>query len=463
MDERGAVLRMGFERIARRFPRPTSLASLLYLDENHHASSPSLLRIAVLCFFWYSSSALTNNTSKQIMGLYSIPVTLTWVQFGFVALYCFLFSKYTLPPTKRIRPLDLSMARQTAVISLFQITSHVFSSVALTRVTVSFAHTIKALSPLFTVLFYRFIYQIAYSSQVYVSLIPLTLGVMLVCAARLQFDYVGFLCALAATVIFVVQNIVSKKILVANQPVLGPSLPSVSRMTGPITTNTSKLNKMNMLFYCGTLSFVFMIPIWLYYEGAELLVKPGSPNFVPLHPGRGMNSSRFMFVVQVVFLMAVNGVTHFSQNLFAFSLLAMVSPVHYSVASLCKRIAVISASIVWFNDYVDTYQIFGLLLTFFGLYLYQKARKSVDKGEARWEANIEHPESANSFKQSKSGSSVNFLYTPIKEPSSPPVLASVEGSVLPRISSLSTNLYSNHLESISKKSHYRKASIHRVS
>lgn len=50
----------------------------------------------------------------------------------------------------------------------------------------------------------------------------------------------------------------------------------------------------------------------------------------------------------------------------------MVSPVTYSVASLIKRVFVIIVAIVWFGQKTTGVQAAGILLTFIGLYLYDR-------------------------------------------------------------------------------------------
>lgn len=83
----------------------------------------------------------------------------------------------------------------------------------------------------------------------------------------------------------------------------------------------------------------------------------------------------------VAYYFFANGTVHFLQNVIAFAILATTSPVTYSIASLIKRIAVICIAIVWFNQSVHPVQGFGICLTFTGLYLYNKAKGDVDRGE----------------------------------------------------------------------------------
>lgn len=87
-----------------------------------------------------------------------------------------------------------------------QIVGNFFNSMAYETISVSLAHTIKALSPLFTVIAYKLWYGIVYHRPVYFSLFVLTVGVGMVCATNLRFDFGGSLFALGSTFIFVMLN-----------------------------------------------------------------------------------------------------------------------------------------------------------------------------------------------------------------------------------------------------------------
>lgn len=380
--------------------------------------TPENMKIVILCFLWYFSSAFSSNVAKEIFQTWNFPVTLTYVQFIFVALYCFIFGFFTnffdprsnsyglsspiglpmwvskniifhllssvfLPVFKivysfwkvlvewisiglgigeldsiemthsemekgrvsltdtvkfsgfsgsRIHIPTVDIFLSMMPLSLFLISGHVFSSIALSYSSVSFVHTLKALSPLFTVFIFRFFYGLIYSHRIYVSLMPLTIGVMFACSHELTFSFVGFFCSLISTLIFVNQNIFSKKMI-----------------------SLKKLDKLNMLFYSSLISYILMTPIWYFSEGHS--ISDSIPSF------------------QTILLFFLNGVSHFLQNVFAFSILSQVSPVTYSIASLIKRIVVIVVSIVWFGQSVSILQGFGIFLTVIGLLMYQNAKR----------------------------------------------------------------------------------------
>ncbi|KAI9312517.1 triose-phosphate transporter family-domain-containing protein, partial [Dichotomocladium elegans] len=266
-----------------------TLQSLLDYVSPHHFSLSENLKFTLNCCMWYISSSLTNNTGKQILNVFKFPVTLTFVQFGLVAIMC--FSVATVFRVTEIRPPTRQIATTMAPLACFLIVGHVFSSIAISRVPVSLVHTIKKL-------------------------------------------------------LFKEQN-------------LGKGDPN-------------KLDKMNMLFYSSLLSFLLMSPLWLYSDGGRLM-DPSSDSSRDVEIGPG----------KLVYYFVLNGTTNFGQNWFAFTTLSMTSPVTYSIASLVKRIFVIVMSILWFGQQVKFAQSLGIMLTFVGLWMYQSAKRDVDRGETK--------------------------------------------------------------------------------
>lgn len=136
------------------------------------------------------------------------------------------------------------------------------------------------------------------------------------------------------------------------------------------TQQNAKLDKINLLLYSSGMAFLLMIPIWAYSDLAALL----APKPTPTNPV----SSTALFL-----LFFVNGSVHFLQCFLAFTILARSSPVAYSIASLIKRVAVICLAIVWFGQKIGPVQAFGMCMTFGGLYMYNRAKSDIDRGERK--------------------------------------------------------------------------------
>lgn len=218
----------------------------------------------------------------------------------------------------------------------------------------------QALSPLFTVLSYRFLFGVSYTSSTYVALVPLTVGVMFACSFDVSASNVfGLVCAFGSTLVFVSSNIFFKKIV----PSTKDGQPNTS----------ARLDKINLLFYSSTMAFAFMIPLWVYSDMFPILADSARRSLAGAEPRAG----------RVAYYLFLNGTSHFAQNVLAFTILSSTSPVTYSIASLVKRIVVILMAIVWFGQSVHPVQALGICLTFVGLYMYQNAKGEVEKVETK--------------------------------------------------------------------------------
>lgn len=357
---------LSFSRMPRR-SRGRSISEQTQ-DAVKQIAPPVSIPLVILCLLWYLTSAISSNLSKAILLIFDYPVSLTMVQFVYAAAFsstviyiatrsrtfASIFPKNSVSTTGLIGP-QRFVLKSTAPMAGFQIVGHIFSHSATSQIPVSLVHAIKSLSPLLTVSVYTFVFGARYNLSTYLSLIPLTLGVIMACSAEFKAKPFALLYAFMGCVVFVSQNIWSKVLLTTGSSAKDQGSLSIADIP------ERKLDKMTILFWCAAGGFVGTLPIWILSDGASVIFS-----------GEGFVLRNGGSFLQLLFLVTLNGFSHFCQNLLSFIILGSISTVAYSIASLLKRIVVITAAIFWFGQRVSVTQGWGIVITFAGLYIYDR-------------------------------------------------------------------------------------------
>merc|ERR1711994_1219285 len=176
----------------------------------------------------------------------------------------------------------------------------------------------------------RAAFGVRHSWTVYFSLLPIVLGVAVATVTEISFDIIGLLSALSATGGFAVITIFSKKAL---------------KDTG--------MHHLRLLHKLGQMAGLMFLPVWLLVDAPRIPSELTS---------------------EISLLLLVDGVLHWLQNLLAFTLLKMVTPLTYAVANVTKRIAVISVSLLLLKNPVTTTNMGGMMMAILGVFCYNRAK-----------------------------------------------------------------------------------------
>jgi len=289
--------------------------------------------ILALCLVWYSVSSINNVIGKSLLNQFPYPMTLTLVQLLSISIYSEPILRHFV---KRRTEVESGIFKKIIVpLAIGKFLASVSSHISMWKVPVSYSHTVKATMPLFTVVLARILFGEKQSKTVYWSLVPIITGVVIATATEFHFDTIGLISALVATCGFSLQNIFSKKVL---------------KLTG--------MHQFQLLATLGRISLGLFFPIWFLIDARRLMTT---------HPEIHDPSS-------VLTLLFLDGFLNFAQNILAFTLIQMVTPLTYAVANATKRIAIISVSIFLLRNPVSSTNVFGMCLAVFGVLLYNRAK-----------------------------------------------------------------------------------------
>ena len=182
------------------------------MKSHHHQNASYWFGIQVVCIcvcWWFSSSALSI-LNKLTLQQYPYPLTIALSS-------CLNNVLYAIPLISllRIAPVSVSteyLVRTVVPISIGRAAAITSAYFALWKVSVSYAQTVKATMPIFTVLISRILLGERQSTKIYMSLLPIIVGLFIATATELQFDGLGLCSSLFSTGIFAFLNVLAKKV-----------------------------------------------------------------------------------------------------------------------------------------------------------------------------------------------------------------------------------------------------------
>ncbi|XP_045473898.1 solute carrier family 35 member E1 homolog [Harmonia axyridis] len=305
--------------------------------------SREVLIVLGLCFSWYIVSSSNNVIGKMLLNDFPYPMTMTMVQLLSITVFSEPF--FNILGVRKYSDMSWKYYFRLIVPLAFgKFTSSVFSHVSIWKVPVSYAHTVKATMPLFTVLLSRIILGESQTCQVYLSLVPIITGVAIATLTEVSFDMMGLISALVATLGFSLQNIFSKKVL-----------------------HDTGIHHLRLLHILGRLALCMFLPIWIYCDFFTLL----GDKTVTYHDYR------------ILGLLLADGTLNWLQNIIAFSVLSIVTPLTYAVANASKRIFVIAASLFVMGNPVSFTNVFGMMMAIVGVLYYNKAKYDARQKEKK--------------------------------------------------------------------------------
>lgn len=211
----------------------------------------------------------------------------------------------------------------------------VLGNVSLDYVPVSFMQTIKSSVPAFTYALQTALGFRAFESETAAALVPVVLGVMLATWTEVNFNVVGFTCAIVASVTTAIQSIVS----------------------GFLLAGKLKMDPVNLVYNLSPIAVVLLVPCVYYFEYAAL-----------------MREYDELVTTNLLLLLTVSSVVAFLLNFSVFFAIKSTSTLTFTVAGNLKVVFVIVISVAIFRNEVTATNGLGILITILGCWWYNSVQ-----------------------------------------------------------------------------------------
>lgn len=296
------------------------------------------LKVLILCVLWYASSSASNVINKIVLNDFPFAVTVSLAQYiTTLVLLVPLVRAWRLP--------KVSFSKHTLKWTILPLSFGKFFSLAashfsISKVPVSFAHTIKASMPIFVLLLGRIIWKEKQPVKIYFSVIPIVIGIAMATISELNFNLIGTIAAFASTIGFALQSLYTKKSL-----------------------RDLNIHPHVLLQHLTFYGLFMLLTLWIFSDLPKIMEAN--------HENLSIRS--------ITVLLVISGICSLLQNLAAFSVMAIVSTVSYSVASATKRVVVITVSLLTLKNPVNALNVGGMVLACFGVFLYNRVKTNLRK------------------------------------------------------------------------------------
>ena len=223
----------------------------------------------LLLLAWWFTSVTGTLINKKVMKRFPYPIAFTSLHLfvGSVLDYIIIYNKKPTSTSKSLStsPKSLSLTgsfkfhfeylKRCMLNGLFFSMAKYLTYLSYRQVPVSLTHTIKSMSPVFSVISQLIIFQHCVARSELLTLIPIIIGVTLSTINEIHFELIGFLAAMASTILGVAQNTTSKYILTHNKESKDKKL---------------IISPMQLHMYGSLLSLIFLVPLSIYSEGNKI-------------------------------------------------------------------------------------------------------------------------------------------------------------------------------------------------
>ncbi|KAM7260480.1 hypothetical protein ACFE04_016221 [Oxalis oulophora] len=288
---------------------------------------------------WYLSNIGVLLLNKYLLSYYGYkyPIFLTMLHMLSCSIYSYIaINVLEIVPHQRImsRKQFLKIFALSAIFCF----SVVCGNTSLKYIPVSFNQAIGATTPFFTAIFAFLITCKKEPAEVYFTLLPVVLGIVLASNSEPLFHLFGFLVCVGSTAGRALKSVVQGILL---------------------TSEAEKLHSMNLLMYMAPMAAMILLPVTLYFEG--------NVAGITLEKAKG---DRF-----IVFLLVGNATVAYLVNLTNFLVTKHTSALTLQVLGNAKAAVAAVVSVLIFRNPVNVMGMTGFSVTIMGVVLYSEARK----------------------------------------------------------------------------------------
>ena len=301
--------------------------------------------VPIMVLVWYITAIGSITTSKKVMNLVPFPFMLCTAQFGIASVITSFISKYTMSRKFMEKGLTLLQPQAQQIVYRIAISytfGFIFTNIAFSIVTASFAETVKSAEPLSSVFLGYFFYREGTSIHTYLSLIPICTGVAISCIDDLSFSLYGFLAAAASNFCFSGRAVLTKHLF--------RKFPNC-------------IDEISMFAQISKVGLIILIPFMILLESRMIISLLYNESYK---------------VTEMLILLIINGCAYSTYNISSFLVLSRTNLLTHAVFNCFRRVFIILFTCYYFQVALSPMNITGVGVAVIGVifFAYSKNKDS---------------------------------------------------------------------------------------
>lgn len=261
--------------------------------------------------------------------------------------------------------------RDSSKIAVYHTFGQLCTIMSLSTNSISFAHVIKAMEPLFSAVASWLVLGQVMNIRVYVSLLPVVVGVAMACAGAKEFSWISFWSGMGSNGFFAMRGVVSKIVMekfVSERPRATNNIDADQRERGHL--QSSQMSPANLFAAVTCISFLLSIPLALSTEGSILIMLANQSAEI-----ESQDVSRTLAYI------ISSGAFHYLNNEVMYVTLSKVHPITLAVGNTAKRVFIIIAGVLVFATPVTVQTAVGATIGIGGVFVYSLMKQWYNDGD----------------------------------------------------------------------------------
>jgi len=353
-DSKGATPR--FSRLGYISP-PSNVKEIQRGGDNDVPAGKLYSQLKIISYFalWYILNIQYNIVNKLLLNIIPLPITIGTAQFFVGSLYVAM----TWLTKLRAAPKLDTITKSVSLVAVTHASGQLLSMISLCSGPVSFTHVVKALEPFFSAIVSGLFFGKWMPWQVYASLIPVVGGVGVACLKELNFSWISFWGAMGSNLAFALRAVGSKIVMGAGEW-------TSANLFGMVTILASFMS----------------VPVVFASEGLSIfsLWKKVISSTVN---SEGITVEAITTSAKLIRAVFISGLFHYLNNEVMYLALSKVHPVTLAVGNTMKRVFVMVAAVIVFQNPVSFQAGVGSAIGIGGVLLYSLVRNRYEELEKK--------------------------------------------------------------------------------